>query len=97
MSPLWLDTWASNMAKNHEIQNMDKLAMGKIERTFDCYGYSVTRLSDLDMNKTSVGYFNFFNDAGQHIEIKYLRSDVTYTLYKIHLWGNWYYLECEGE
>jgi len=92
-SPAWLDTWASNIVKNHETYNMDKIAMGKIERTIDCYGYPTIKLSNMDMNKV----LYVFNDSGNHIDAKYLREDVTYTLYKIRLWGNWYYLECGGE
>ena len=95
ISPALVDSWASNMAKNHETYNMDKLVAGKIEKTMDCYGYPVTTLSNFDMNKISSFYL--FNDLGQHISTQYLREDVTYTLYKIRLVGSFYYLECEGK
>ena len=91
LSPVLASEWASNIVKNHETHYMDKLATGKIDRSIDCYGYSATKLSDLNMDKIT-GLF--FNDAGQRIEIRYLRTDVIYTLYKIRLLGSFYYLEC---
>jgi hypothetical protein len=92
-SPGWLNEWAGNIVRNHEFNNMDKLTTGKIERTLDCYGYSVTKLSSVDMDKITGVFLNY---AGQHIDIKYLRTDVEYTLYKVRSWGNFYYVECEG-
>lgn len=95
LSPVLMETWAINIIKNREIHNMDKLVTGKIERSLDCYGYSATKLSNWDMDKM---HGVVLNDVGQRIDLKYLRTDVTYALYKVGVLGglSFYYLECEG-
>lgn len=92
--PILNDSWAYEVAKAEDINNMEWIDSGKIIELVDCYGYATRFLGQTNLSRIRRV---LITNEGKVIDYQYLRKDATYSLYLIKSPIPTYFIRCENQ